>query len=180
MRIHGNRQIKTLSGQMTRPTTGKVREALFNIWQQRVRDCRWLDICAGNGTMGAEALCRGASEVVGIEKDNRACYMIRQNWQQVAQPQQEFKVLRGDAIARLQKLAGQSFDCIYFDPPYHSNLYYPVLAAIATLDLLTPQGEIAVEHNALFDNTQVADWVLVRHKQYSSTEISFFQAPEVG
>lgn len=175
MRIYGNRQIKTLPGQMTRPTTGKVREALFNIWQQRIVDCRWLDICAGNGTMAAEALCRGAAVVVGIEKDNRACRVIRENWQQVAQPPQEFQVLRGDAIARLQKLAGQSFDCIYFDPPYHSNLYYPVLRAIATLNLLSPQGEIAVEHDASFDNSTVSDWVLVRHKQYGNTEVSFFQ-----
>ncbi len=128
--------------------------------------------------MGAEALCRGAAEVVGIEKNGRACGIIRQNWQQVAQPQQEFKVLRGDAIARLQKLAGQSFDCIYFDPPYRGDLYYPVLSAIATLDLLSPHGEIAVEHNALFNNSLVADWVLGRHKQYSSTEISFFQHPD--
>lgn len=50
MRIYGNRPIKTLAGQLTRPTTARVREALFNIWQQKLSGCRWLDLCAGNGS----------------------------------------------------------------------------------------------------------------------------------
>ncbi|HEY9736425.1 MAG TPA: RsmD family RNA methyltransferase, partial [Trichocoleus sp.] len=65
LRIYGNRTIKTLPGEATRPTASRVREALFNIWQGRVDGCRWLDVCAGSGAMGAEALCRGAAEVVG-------------------------------------------------------------------------------------------------------------------
>ncbi|NES84802.1 MAG: hypothetical protein F6K10_27200, partial [Moorea sp. SIO2B7] len=68
MRIYGNRQLKTLPGRSTRPTSARVREALFNIWQGTILDCRWLDLCAGNGSMGAEALCRGAKMVVGIEQ----------------------------------------------------------------------------------------------------------------
>ena len=59
LRIYGNRQLKTLPGQATRPTTGRVREALFNIWRGSIVGCDWLDLCAGNGVMGAEALCPG-------------------------------------------------------------------------------------------------------------------------
>jgi 16S rRNA (guanine(966)-N(2))-methyltransferase RsmD len=55
MRIYGNRQLKTLPGQDTRPTVARVREAVFNIWQGTIADCRWLDLCAGTGSMGAEA-----------------------------------------------------------------------------------------------------------------------------
>ena len=72
IRIYGNRPIKTLPGQATRPTPAKVREALFNSWQGRVNGSRWLDLCAGSGAMGAEALCRGASLVVGIEQAGAA------------------------------------------------------------------------------------------------------------
>ena len=54
MRIYGNRQLKTLPGQATRPTSARVREALFNIWQGEITGCCWLDLCAGNGSMGAE------------------------------------------------------------------------------------------------------------------------------
>ncbi len=59
LRIYGNRQLKTLMGQATRPTPSLVREALFNIWQGTIVGCRWLDLCTGSGAMGAEALCRG-------------------------------------------------------------------------------------------------------------------------
>ena len=79
LRIYGNRQLKTVPGQTTRPTTGRVREALFNIWQGSISGCHWLDICAGNGVMGAEALCRGAAAVVGIEQAGLACRTIQQN-----------------------------------------------------------------------------------------------------
>src|SRR4028118_1569806 len=147
MRIYGNRQLKTLPGQETRPTLARVREAVFNIWQGTIADCRWLDLCAGTGSMGAEALCRGASLVVGIEKWAKACAIIQQNWEQVAEPEQEFQVLQGNVVGRLKTLAGQSFGYIYFDPPYASDLYQPVLKAIAQYQLLDAEGEVAVEHS---------------------------------
>ncbi|MFM6278371.1 MAG: RsmD family RNA methyltransferase, partial [Dolichospermum sp.] len=76
LRIYGNRLIKTLPGENTRPTSARVREALFNIWQGRITGCRWLDLCAGSGAMGAEALCREASVVIGIEQPSLACGII--------------------------------------------------------------------------------------------------------
>ena len=147
MRIYGNREIKTLSGKDTRPTTSKVREAVFNIWQDRVLNCRWLDLCAGNGSMGAEALCRGALEVVGIEKSPRACQLIRENWQKVADSNQHFRILKGDVLYRLKAVKQQQFDLIYCDPPYESNLYQKVLELIVEYNLLINTGQIAIEYN---------------------------------
>lgn len=175
MRIYGNRQLKTLSGQVTRPTAARVREAIFNIWQGQIINCRWLDICTGNGSMGAEALCRGATEVVGIEKSGKACAIIQHNWQKVANATQNFRVLRGDAIARLDSLAGEQFDLIYFDPPYASDLYDPVLAAIATHQLLAPEGEIAVEHNAKLWGAKIFPGLeICREKVYGNTNLTFY------
>ncbi|MEQ8541250.1 MAG: 16S rRNA (guanine(966)-N(2))-methyltransferase RsmD [Coleofasciculus sp. D1-CHI-01] len=147
MRIYGNRQLKTLPGLETRPTPARVREAVFNIWQGAIAQCRWLDLCAGTGAMGAEALCRGASLVVGIDIKGKACSIMQQNWRQVAQPEQTFQVIRTDVVRRLKTLADQQFDRIYFDPPYASDLYNPVLEAIAHYQLLADQGELAVEYN---------------------------------
>ncbi|MEB3359255.1 MAG: 16S rRNA (guanine(966)-N(2))-methyltransferase RsmD [Synechococcales bacterium] len=147
LRIYGNRQLKTLPGRDTRPTPARVREALFNIWQGEIQGCRWLDLCTGTGAMGAEALCRGAASAMGIEQSGRACGVIQQNWQQVARADQQFQVMRGDVLHLLPRLAGQQFDRIYFDPPYASDLYEPVLAAIAQHQLLAPDGELAVEHD---------------------------------
>ena len=175
MRIYGNRKLKTLPGQKTRPTSGKVREALFNILQSKIADCLWLDLCAGNGSMGAEALCRGASEVVGIEKYSKACQIIQQNWQQVAKPQQTFTVLKGDVLVKIQSLSAKKFDYIYFDPPYDSNLYAPVLKAIALLKLATSEGTIIVEHNPkLWQAITISGLEIYRQKSYGKTMLTFY------
>ncbi|HLP91755.1 MAG TPA: 16S rRNA (guanine(966)-N(2))-methyltransferase RsmD [Nostocaceae cyanobacterium] len=175
LRIYGNRLLKTLPGKETRPTTGRVREAVFNIWQGTIADCRWLDLCAGSGSMGAEALCRGASLVVGIEQSSRACAIIQQNWQQVAKPEQKFKVLRGNVIQQLKNLLGQQFDRIYFDPPYASGLYVPVLQAIAQYQLLDPQGEIALEHDPQdWQAPIIPHWEICRQKVYGNTGLTFY------
>ena len=179
MRIYGNRQLKTVPGQRTRPTSARVREALFNIWRDRLEGCSWLDICAGNGSMGAEALCRGASRVVGLEQYGKACKVIEANWQQVAQPGQSYEVLKGDALHKIQSLAGQKFDWIYFDPPYDSYLYLPILKAIVSLKLVTVEGAIAVEHNPkLWQAQAVPGLEIYRTKNYGNTTLSFYAIEE--
>lgn len=174
LRIYGNRSLKTLTGQDTRPTAARVREALFNIWQGTIAGCRWLDLCAGTGAMGAEALCRGAASVVGIEQSPRACAIIRQNWQQVAGEEQPFRVLKGDVTHQIKTLAGQSFDRIYFDPPYASEVYDPVMAAIAQIQLLAPGGELAVEHGPGRSFAEIDSLKIIRQKVYGNTTLTFF------
>jgi 16S rRNA (guanine(966)-N(2))-methyltransferase RsmD len=175
MKIYGNRQVKTLPGRLTRPTSARVREALFNIWQGKLVNCRWLDLCAGNGSMGAEALLRGAQEVIGIEQSPVACKIMQQNWQQVANLGQLFQVIRADVRTGLKRLAGRQFDLIYFDPPYSSQLYEPILQAIADCQLLAPDGEIAVEHDLKFwEARDISLLKICREKRYGSTALTFF------
>lgn len=176
MRIYGNREIKTLSGKDTRPTTSKVREALFNIWQDKIECASWLDLCAGNGTMGAEALCRGAFEAIAIEKSSIACQIIRENWQKVASENQEFKVLRGDILHRLKGLKGLKFDLIYFDPPYYCDFYNDVLNAVYNYQLLKPNiGEIGVEYNPKRSNLKEDhNLQLIDTKFYGNVAINFY------
>src|ERR671933_617054 len=176
MRIYGNRQLKTLSGQETRPTAARVREAIFNIWHGSIVDCRWLDLCAGTGSMGAEALCRGASLVIGIEKWAKACAIVQQNWELVAQPGQTFQVIRGDVVVRLTALEGQQLEHIYFDPPYASDLYQPVLEAIAHYQLLSEAGELAVEHSPNNWTSQpISTLEICRQKVYGNTAVTFYR-----
>jgi len=125
--------------------------------------------------MGAEALCRGASFALGIEQSSRACSVIRQNWQQVARPEQQFQVWRGDILQRLPGAGGQKFDCIYFDPPYASNLYQPVLEAIAHYQLLPPDGEVAVEHDPQgWAMREIPTLEACREKNYGNTALTFY------
>lgn len=176
MRIYGNRELKTLPGRETRPTTARVREAVFNIWLPRVFNCNWLDICTGNGSMGAEALCRGAQLVVGIEQSARACSIIRENWTRIAQPHQQFRIIRGDVRVKLKTLTGSKFDLIYFDPPYESDLYQPVLDLVAELELLNASGEMAVEHDSKLGNNLLSGsrWQRIRSKTYGNTGLTFY------
>lgn len=180
LRIYGNRSLKTLPGQETRPTLARVREAVFNIWQNRIAGCRWLDLCAGTGSMGAEALCRGAVLAIAIEQSSRACGIIQQNWQQVVQADQSFQVMRGEVVKKLPLLAGQTFDLIYFDPPYASDLYQPVVAAIAQLNLLAPHGELALEHSSGSLKLVIpAELEICREKNYSNTSLTFLQVAQL-
>jgi 16S rRNA (guanine966-N2)-methyltransferase len=183
IRIYGNRELKTLPGLETRPTPARVRQALFNIWQGSISGCRWLDLCSGSGAMGAEALCRAAKLVIGIERSSAACDIIEQNWKKVASESQNFQLLRGDIVTRLDDLKGQQFDRIYFDPPYAGGLYQPVLAAIDRDRLLAPLGEIAVEHSP---DSKISTLPIdlpslrtCRLKTYGSTSITFYQLKEI-
>lgn len=181
VRIYGNREIKTLSGEATRPTSARVREALFNIWQGRILGCRWLDLCAGSGAMGAEALCRGADRVIGIEKSGAACQVVTENWQKVSKPDQTFQVLKGDVVWQLTQLKAQNtdgakqFDCIYFDPPYAGGLYAPVLSQVA--DLMGSQGQIAVEYSEAYWQPQQLppELTVIKEKRYGSTHLVFLE-----
>jgi 16S rRNA (guanine966-N2)-methyltransferase len=168
----------------TRPTPARVREAMFNIWQGSIANCRWLDLCSGSGAMGAEALCRGALLVVGIEQAGSACGIIGQNWQKVAGANQRFQLIRGDVISKIRQLAGQKFDRIYFDPPYAANLYVPVLSEVDRLELLATNGELAVEHSpdpAISSlPTELPTLTLDRHKSYGSTAIAFYRLKEIS
>ncbi|WP_017301907.1 16S rRNA (guanine(966)-N(2))-methyltransferase RsmD [Nodosilinea nodulosa] len=175
LRIYGNRALKTLPGLDTRPTAARVREALFNIWQGRIADCRWLDLCTGSGAIGAEALCRGAAEVVGIEKSPEAYALTRENWQKVVQPDQTFSLFKGDVVKQLSRLHGQPFNCIYFDPPYDSELYSPVLERVVSLNLLHPTGEMAVEYSPdAWEPIAIPGLDLVRQKPYGTTHLAFY------
>lgn len=177
IRIYGNRSIKTPPGQATRPTPAKVREALFNIWQGRVNGCRWLDLCAGSGAMGAEALCRGATAVVGIEQSSAACRIIQTNWQTVATPEQTFQIIRGDVIKRLKSLDLPSFDLVYFDPPYAADLYETVLETLVQQSILAPGATVAAEYTPEFWQPEsVRGLELQRTKRYGLTHLAFFDA----
>lgn len=177
VRIYGNREIETLPGEATRPTSSRVREALFNIWQGRVSRCRWLDLCAGSGAMGAEALCRGAAEVVGIEKSGAACRIVQQNWQKVAKPEQRYRVIQGDVVRQMKQLGepGSLFDCIYFDPPYAGELYEPVISRLA--DYLSDRAEAAIEYSEAHwqPHNLPENLEIVKTKRYGSTSLLFLR-----
>ena len=141
------RRLKTAAGEGTRPTGARVRQTLFDILAPRVPGCRFLDAFAGSGGVGLEALSRGASRVVLVDKDAAAVAAARENAGALAQAGGEVQVFRQDAGIALQALAdeGRRFDVVYLDPPYASDLYEPLVALVGER-LLAEDGLVVAEH----------------------------------
>ncbi|PZV19051.1 MAG: 16S rRNA (guanine(966)-N(2))-methyltransferase RsmD [Pseudanabaena sp.] len=174
IRINGARAIKTSTDLSIRPTASKVRAAVFNILQTRVKGANWLDICTGSGAMGAEALVRGAANVVGIELSAIACQIVRENWQKFAKQDQTFQVIKGDAVKTLRKLQPQYFNLVYFDPPYQSDLYQPVLTSISPL--LADRALVITECDRLRPMPDVmGDLICCDRRQYGQTSLIFYE-----
>ena len=104
------------------------------------------------------------------------CVKMTENWEKIASDEQEFKVIKGDILKVLKTLEGKNFDLIYFDPPYQSLLYKPVLELIVNYQLLSEQGEIAVEHNPKFwQAIEIKGLKMVRQKNYGNTSLTFYR-----
>jgi len=137
----GSRQ-KTL-----RPTTGKVREALFNILRDRIRDARFLDLYAGSGVIGIDALKQGASEVVFVEASKSSVKGIHEAVRKTRLPGRA-QVIEKKAVSYIE-WAGDNqltFDIIFLDPPYHSDEIMLILSAIDNAPVLQEGGVVVAEH----------------------------------
>ena len=139
------RRLKELEGMETRPTTSKVKEGLFSIIQFDIEGRRVLDLFAGTGQLGIEALSRGAAEAVFVEKRMDALRIVRENLA-LCQLQDKARVHAGDAMAYLR--SGEKFDLIFLDPPYGAELLNQALETIAAFDICRPHGIIVAESAA--------------------------------
>jgi len=153
MRVIGGtyrgRQLRSVGGLTVRPTSDRLRETLFNILAPRISACRFLDICAGSGAVGIEALSRGAAEATFIERSRRACEVIKANLTALGITSGATTINR-DASAALTHLEQESrqFDVAFFDPPYASEIYGQVMKRLGSGDLLSAGAVVIVEHRA--------------------------------
>jgi len=138
-------------GMQTRPTADRVREALFSIIQSRMEleGARILDICAGSGALGIEALSRGGAAAVFIESGAAALQCIRKNLQQT-QCMARAELLQMDALKGVRLLGRRDarFELVLFDPPYASQLYDTIPAEISTEEMLAQDGLLVAECTA--------------------------------
>ena len=134
------RRLKTPENDAIRPTTDTVKEALFNILQFDIEGRRVLDLFAGTGQLGIECLSRGAASVVFVDRDREAIRIVKENLKACGL---SALVLQEDALRFLER--GQTFDLIFVDPPYDSQLYRPVLETINSVDILSDGGIIICE-----------------------------------
>jgi pantetheine-phosphate adenylyltransferase len=167
------RRLKAPRGRQTRPTKDRVKEALFNILAGAVAGSKVLDLYAGSGALGIEALSRGAQEVVFVENDRRACRAVKEN---LANCGVKATLLCCDVNVALRKLAaaGRRFEIILLDPPYGTDP--EVLERLTRAELLAPAGLVVLEHgrrDALPE--QVPGLVLLKKRDYGDTTLSIYQ-----
>lgn len=137
--------LKTTEGLDTRPTTDKIKETLFNILQMDVPNSYFLDLFAGSGQIGLEALSRGAAYVVFIENNRKAAKCIEDNIE-FTKFTKESRLLTTDVITGLHSLEGKyTFDIIFMDPPYHQGLEEDVIRFLSRSNILKPGTRIIVE-----------------------------------
>jgi 16S rRNA (guanine966-N2)-methyltransferase len=167
----GGRRLKAPKGRVTRPTSDRVREAVFAMLAG-VDGARVLDLFAGSGALGIEALSRGAEQAVFVERDAGVVAVLRGNLAELEIAQESAEVRRGDVLAALQSArAGQeTYDLVFIDPPYgQAHGWGPQLSAILPA-LLSPNARVVVESDrrALLE----LDLALERSRRYGDTSIT--------
>lgn len=166
------RLLKTPKRNATRPTQSVVREALFNICQEEVVGARFLDLYAGSGAVGFEALSRGAAHVVFVEKSSPALQCLRGN-AAALQVERKVEILAADVPQAIKRLSGQpSFELIYLDPPYSEDPT-PAVEKLLLFGLLTPLGHLFLEtQNAALDFSGLS---LLKSRRFGTTLLHQYQ-----
>lgn len=177
MRITGGeargRVIAGPQGLEVRPTASKIRQAFFNILTNKLPGCCFLDVCAGSGLMGLEALSRGAGSLIAIEEDRKAARSIEQNIKRLGF---QGEVISGDLRKVLPLITAFSVDIIYADPPYRSGLAQTVLRLVDECSLLSAGGLLAIEHDAnLALPGESGSLFNYDRRKYGQTAVSFYR-----
>jgi len=147
--IHRGRRLRAVRGLAVRPTSDRLRETLFNILAPRIGGSRFLDICAGSGAVGIEALSRGATEATFIESSRHACAVIEANLAALGITSEATTINRDVAAAlRRLDLEARHFEIAFFDPPYASEIYSQVIRQLGSGNLLSDGALVIVEHLA--------------------------------
>lgn len=136
--------LKTLDGDSTRPTRDMVKEALFNIIAEKIPDAVFLDMFAGSGAIGIEALSRGAKKTYFIDSNKDAISIINQNLNK-AKFNDNSVVLCGDFLKALDRIKNEKFDVVFIDPPYNKELGVKAIEEIYKRNILQVDGIIIYE-----------------------------------
>lgn len=168
--------LKTIPGLETRPTTDRVKETLFNMLQPYLCQCRFLDIFAGSGAIGIEALSRGAQWCVFIEKNKKAAAVIEDNLK-FTKLIEKADVWCRDVLQSIVLLEEVPFDCIFMDPPYNQELEKRVLELLKDAKFVNEDTIIIVEASLETDFTYLQElgFSIDKIKKYKTNQHIFLR-----
>ncbi|MCX7921263.1 MAG: 16S rRNA (guanine(966)-N(2))-methyltransferase RsmD [Clostridia bacterium] len=170
-------KLKTVKGDVTRPTSDRVKESLFNIIAPYIAESDVLDLFAGTGNLAIEALSRGAKTAVLVDKSHESIMVIKENLAHTKMVDRA-TVLVGDVAVMIKKLynEGKKFDIIFLDPPYNKNLVQSTLNHILENDIITDGGIIVAERDKDDDVPEEFGVLkLIRDQKYGDTVLSFYK-----
>jgi 16S rRNA (guanine966-N2)-methyltransferase len=178
-----SRQLRTLRGLDLRPTSDRLRETLFDVLTaghpDRLNETAWLDVYAGTGAVGIEALSRGARIVHFIDNSRTASNLIRQNLTSLQVPTDSFEVISQDVAIALRRLDSQAIaaDFCFLDPPYRkTEEYESCLGFLSQSRLLKPDSIVIAEHDKKFDLAErFGSIVRYRKLDQGDAALSFFR-----
>ena len=172
------RRLETPRGSTTRPTADQVRIALMDTLTPRLPGARLLDLFAGAGGVGLEALSRGAAHATFVERDARAVAALRANVETLGVTA-ETRVERGDVRAALERLArdGPRFDVVFLDPPYDEDLVTPTLERLGGSPVVEPDALVIAQHLTKKPPAETIGRLhAYRARRFGETTLTFFRA----
>ncbi|OLC17291.1 MAG: 16S rRNA (guanine(966)-N(2))-methyltransferase RsmD [Candidatus Rokubacteria bacterium 13_1_40CM_69_27] len=172
------RRLVTPRGPATRPTTDQVRLALLDALAPWLEGARVLDLFAGAGGVGLEALSRGAAHATFVERDARAVAALRRNIAALAL-EGSARVLREDALRALERLAGEGerFEIAFLDPPYETDLAAATLVALGAGPVTGPAGVVVAQHRTKQPPApEIGVLRAYRTRRFGETTLTFFRA----
>lgn len=177
--IAGSRRslpLKTVEGLETRPTTDRIKETLFNILMPDISGARFLDLFAGSGGIGIEALSRGAASAVFVDNSRDAIRCINDNVK-FTKFTDEAEVVRLDALSYVRALRKVDFDIIFLDPPYAAGAERDILSVLSTKDFKNNDALIIVEAalDTDFSYAEEHGFTIYKIKEYKSNKHVFMQ-----
>jgi 16S rRNA (guanine966-N2)-methyltransferase len=175
------RLIKVPPGDRTRPTASKVREALFDILQARIPGARFVDLCCGAGTVGLEALSRGAAHAVFVESSQRTVALLRDNLARLVVPSDRCTVWDISAVSWANG-DGPGGDIVFCDPPYRSPVLARLLPLVAERGKVLPGGWLIVEvaKQADLSGFDLPGFTPARTRHYGDTSLWLWNRSEAS
>lgn len=169
--------LKTVAGDRTRPTTDRIKETLFNMLQDQIYDSRFLDLFAGSGGIGIEALSRGARAAVFVEKDRQATGCILENLQ-FTKLSDRGELIQMDVMTALKRLLSvEPFDIVFVDPPYQEGLERVILEFLSETSVITDDSLVIVEaaKETGFDYLEDLGFEIWKRKEYKTNAHMFLR-----
>lgn len=173
--IYRGRRLKSPpKGAEIRPTLDRVKESLFNILQGKFEGATVLDLFCGTGSLGFEAMSRGAARTVFNDTDRDAVKLLRENLTALKAPEDSYKIYNYDFLTALRNIKNEKFDIIFLDPPYGRDLAADAVAKIDEYGLLAEGGVIVVEENEKKELKITGKKYIIKDKRvYGSVSLLF-------